>query len=391
MRFIRAALCVALALVVLLSSGCVTSKTQMVINSLLEEMKRNPEDPEVHAKLAQSYLVRYDETKNPGFLYTSANELKEAIRLKPDFHWAHCALGRVYAIQGKEDLAFFEAKEAVRLDPDCPRSRNLLGTLYTDRGYSDGACFDDEMNRLAIAEFKEAVRLDPDNNYPHSLLATLYSRKGLYELAVFEQKEAVRLSPTSENRRLLGRAFAQSGDLDAAIGELQGVLRQDPKLARIDLNLAYMYFVAGKYEESLNKVMDYRKFTRWLPPTDSALFQYMTMKRLGRNAEARKMLSDYAAAYRGKDWEIKLVQHFNGTLDEQQLLAGARQKCDLAVAYYFLGYDSFLKGDRKKAAGYFQKTLDTEVFGFVVYTAARAMLESPEMREAAKKTGGAGK
>ena len=136
-------------------------------------------------------------------------------------------------------MALFEAKEAVRLDTECPASHVTLGTLYAQRVYTDETCYDDEQAELGIKEFKEAIRLNPDEAYLHSRQAIFTWTIGLHELAVFEMREAVRLSDNADTRAGLGHALSRKGEFDAAIEEYKKALLQSPKAVDMHLYLAW--------------------------------------------------------------------------------------------------------------------------------------------------------
>ena len=81
----------------------------------------------------------------------ASRELREAIRLKPDYARAHACLGSILSHQGKQDEAVAELREAIRLAPVDSQSQLHLGYALQSTGKLDEA----------VAAFREATRLAP--------------------------------------------------------------------------------------------------------------------------------------------------------------------------------------------------------------------------------------
>ncbi len=375
MGFFKATACLALVLAFCTLMGCATERTDATLLNLLQASERDPQNPKLHADLVQLYWSRYQTTRNTGFLHTAANELKEVIRLRPDDPWAHSMLGRTYFLIDKRELALFEAKEATRLDPEYSFNHRMLGVLYMVNSYSDETCYDDEMTELGMNEFKQAVRLSPEDSYSHNGLGSLYGAKGSYDLALFEMKEAVRLFNSPNNRKWLGRALYQKGDYEVAILEYNAALAMDLRLAELHVSLAWTYLLLNRAADSLKEIALYRKSNR-RRSTDDVLCEYLSLKQTGQNDKAAKSLSEhYTRDTNRKKWETDLLQYHLGRISEDELINSARHKCDRCDAFFYIGYSHFLQNEKQAAMNYFQKALDTNVYGSWLYTGARAMLE----------------
>ncbi len=354
-----------------------------------EALKQDPEMIRVEYFVPYQYFaafIFYDKGfKEKKYLEMAGNELKEVIRLKPDFHGGHCLLGGVHWLQGKDELALFEAKEAGRLNSECYFHRDLLGRIYTKRAHSEENCYDEEMIHLGIKEFKEAIRLRPDKHYPHSMLGYLYRSKGLYDLSIFELKEALRLGKSAEDHERLGIAFERNGEYDEAIREFYEALVVDSKYRTIHLNLAWTYFLQNRYSDSISEINRYlgpsggrgrMEGTRRLPLAMSVtLCFYFSVRQNGEVSKSVRLLEDYQNTFRGKKWENRLLQYLLGEATEADVTVETRNRCDRAIVFFFMAYDYFSKGNKEKAVEYFQKTLDTKVFGYGVYSGADAMLK----------------
>ena len=92
----------------------------------------------------------------------------------------HFNLGNAYYESGKWKEAIESYKQAIRIDPDFAYAHNNLGLAY------------DELDKYeeAIESFKLAIRIDPDDASAHYNLGTVYSESGMYKKAI-EFKETV--------------------------------------------------------------------------------------------------------------------------------------------------------------------------------------------------------
>jgi tetratricopeptide (TPR) repeat protein len=360
-----------------------SSLDEKIINELkmiqTMAMKEDPNFIEIEHFIPYQYFsafIHYNKaSKEKKYLDLAANELKEVIQLKPDLHGGHSMLGNIYFMQGKDELALFEAKEAVRLNSESNSSHLLLGDIYNKKSYSEKNCYDDEMIELSIREFKEALRLDPDEYYPHSMLGYLYRSKGLYDLSIFESKEALRLSGSPDHHIQLGIAFDRNGEYDEAVKEFNEALRLNPNLVTIHTDLAWEYLLLSRFIDSIAEVKKYLRSSGQKQPVDIILCQYLSMKQTGEISSSMQLLEDYAKNFKDKDWKFNLVQYILGKVSETEVVGSTRHRCDQAIVFFFIGYDYFVKGDKQKAIEYFQKVLDSKAVGFGVYTAARTMLE----------------
>ncbi|MBI3780700.1 MAG: tetratricopeptide repeat protein [candidate division NC10 bacterium] len=89
----------------------------------------------------------------------------------------------------------------------------------------------------AVREFKEAVRLDPGDARAHHSLGVAFARKGSWDLALVEFKEAIRLEPELPQPHYgLGTAYVRKGDRSEAMEQYKWLKDRAPMLARRLLN-----------------------------------------------------------------------------------------------------------------------------------------------------------
>jgi tetratricopeptide (TPR) repeat protein len=118
-----------------------------------------------------------------GLIEKAVLEIKEALRLKPDFINAHISLGNAYMKIGLTDMAILQYMEALRLKPDYGEVYVNLGNAYIKQGLIE----------RAIDEYKKGISLKPGYVPAHVNLASAYGLKGLTEDAILEYKLALKL------------------------------------------------------------------------------------------------------------------------------------------------------------------------------------------------------
>jgi tetratricopeptide (TPR) repeat protein len=95
------------------------------------------------------------------------------------------------------------------------------GWAYADKGLWDEAIF----------EFKEAVRLSPDNAKAHHSFGVALARKGFWDKALVEFKEAIRLEPELPQPHYgLGAAYVRNGNRSGALEQYTWLKDRAPML-----------------------------------------------------------------------------------------------------------------------------------------------------------------
>ncbi len=153
-------------------------KYEEAVRELKEALRLNPDYIEVHNNLG----VTYDRMGMPD---EAVNELKEALELNPNYTEAHSNLGNIYAFQKRNEDAIKEFKEALRINPDYAPAHNNLGNAYSEvRRFED-----------ALWEFQEALRLDPEFPEAYHGMGLAYYAQNSFDRAAQAMMRAVCLSP----------------------------------------------------------------------------------------------------------------------------------------------------------------------------------------------------
>jgi tetratricopeptide (TPR) repeat protein len=189
-------------------------------------LARNPD-----AALAHNNLARLANAVDDGHGRTdeAIQHAEAAIRLKPNFAFAHFNLAFALASRGEADRAIPEYEQALRLEPDFARAHNQLASALASRGRVDEA----------IQHYEAALRLDPDLAEAHNNLALALAGRGRVAEAIRHYEAALRLRPDfAEAHNNLGNALDDSGRTDEAIQQYEEALRLKPGFSEASRNLA---------------------------------------------------------------------------------------------------------------------------------------------------------
>jgi len=185
--------------------------------------KRPPNEAEKHYREA----LRYRDRNKKGFdLGLSLWHFKQAIMLEPNNPVFHCQLGRAYVaapllavtrgvnagfrLSQSAELGIAELKEALRLKPDYPEAYIISGEAYMYLGDKEKAlqAFQavldlPDSRRLHLYAERESQQVEqgiskepqPDEARRHLEQAVIYRDRGKYRLAEKELDKALKLAP----------------------------------------------------------------------------------------------------------------------------------------------------------------------------------------------------
>ena len=168
---------------------------------LLEAVRASPDSPQAHYELGLALFLK-GEGSDPQLLYNVLLEVRETLRLKPDYLEALTLLGRLLICQGKHDEAINSLNQATAVNINFAEAHFVLGQAYLGQG----KCED------ALAKFRECVLLGMNGSSIYAGIGTALSRKGMYSEAIVELRRALSINPADfEARHELGQALIKVG------------------------------------------------------------------------------------------------------------------------------------------------------------------------------------
>ncbi|HCF56797.1 MAG TPA: hypothetical protein DFS52_02215 [Myxococcales bacterium] len=197
-------------------------------------------DTKDHIGLSDTHNSRGIELADRGWLDEAAKEFKKAIALDPDSAHAHDNLATVYAEKRMYREALAEYLTALRLEPDNPTGHYNLACFLATHGLD-----------MAVAEYQEAIELEPDYPDAHLNLGLTYADLGQVEPAMKELQLAISLNPRDAlPRQELAELCMDEGDYRSAIAQLKEVVRLEPDTFEAYLDLGICYAQKGFYAEA---------------------------------------------------------------------------------------------------------------------------------------------
>jgi protein O-mannosyl-transferase len=171
----------------------------------------------------------------------AADQLQEAVRLRPDSPEAHANLGNALDALGRADAARAEYAAALGIDPRFAGGHYDLGLSYLRAGKP----------AEAAGEFREALRYDPRHASARNNLGLALAGEGRLAEAMDEYRQALALNPEMPEAHLnLGNAFFRLGRTEDAVGEYREALRLDPGYSGAHHNLGLALSRLGHQSEA---------------------------------------------------------------------------------------------------------------------------------------------
>jgi tetratricopeptide (TPR) repeat protein len=206
---------------------------QKAVAFFLEAAKRNPNDPAFQANVARSFAAL-------GQAAFAEQALRNAVRLKPDYHVARVALAQQLLLQRRVDESLAEFEHVLAMQPAHPLA--LAGRADIRRGRNDVAG--------ALDDYRKAHEAAPEIasitvNFVRSLAVTGAGDEGRRILA-----KAIERAPADADLRRLETTFAARQDDDGFIESCRAWLAADPANREARARLASALELRGEFAEA---------------------------------------------------------------------------------------------------------------------------------------------
>lgn len=139
------------------------------------------EEPETHNDRGVAYHL-------DGQIDLAIAEYDKALRVNPDFTYAHCNLGIAYYALGYIDRAVQEFIATIKVDPELAEVHYNLGVAYKSKGEFDAA----------MRELLWALHADPDDADCHFNLGEVYETIGRIDEAIEHYRTYIQLAPIKD-------------------------------------------------------------------------------------------------------------------------------------------------------------------------------------------------
>lgn len=173
-------------------------------------------------------------------LDNAKDHFRRAIAAKPDFVEARINLALLLQRIGDSTGALAQLNAAKRVQPDEPKIHNALGIIHTNLGFSQD-----------FEHFRRALALKPDYTEARINLAKALHRVSRHAEAVELLEEVSRQRPgDADVRMLLGAAYTEMNELDAAARHYDAAARAAPSSPKPLVALGHLYLRFGRFDEA---------------------------------------------------------------------------------------------------------------------------------------------
>jgi tetratricopeptide (TPR) repeat protein len=145
-------------------------------------------------------------------------DFNKAVTLSPNFADAYNNLGSVCELNGRNDLALDYYNKAVAIDPHLEKGYNNRGVIYLIK----------KQNDLALADFNKALAINPNMTDALNNRGSLYRTEKKYDLALEDFNKALSVSPTENAYINRGITYGFKGRNDLALDDLDRALALNP-------------------------------------------------------------------------------------------------------------------------------------------------------------------
>ncbi|GKX34393.1 MAG: adenylate class-3/4/guanylyl cyclase [Rhizobiaceae bacterium MnEN-MB40S] len=206
-----------------------------------------------HALRALALILRF----NPDDNREARREAEAAVKIDPDFAWAHAILAFTWVCEGWSHWdddpvdalrkGHEWARKAIALNRD-----EFMG--HAAFGLTELVLY--QRHESAISALRQAVALNPNNADFHALLATALNFSGDPEEGLAAIKRALRLNPRCPDWywQMLGRSHFMLGQYDTAITHLEALSLSAPGMVSGRAILAACLAALERYEDAQSEV-----------------------------------------------------------------------------------------------------------------------------------------
>lgn len=317
-------------------------RKEEAVKELREAIRLDPDFTDAHLILGLEFIQR-------GNMQEAEKELREAIRIEPDNSQAHFYLSISLYMQGYVEESEKELRETIRVDPHYVDAHYELGLLLKQHGRLEEA----------EKELREAIRLNPTHDDARSELATLLFKPESLEQAETEFRAAIDSDPNNAEAHYNYGVFLSDQERIGEAGkEYRIAIRLNPDHSSAHYNLGVLLFYEGRFQEAED---EWREAIR--SDTDSAPTHYSLAVLLYEQERFEEAEVEYLEAIRCNPDLVHVHSDYGALLGllgrteeaEKEFREAIRCKSDYAEAHYNLGVLYYLQGHMEEAEQSFRQ------------------------------------
>jgi protein O-mannosyl-transferase len=207
-----------------------------------------------------------------------------ALAADPFFVDARSALGSLFELENKPELAINEYQNALKYKQQDEFSRVHLAGVFRKLGRNDEA----------LREYQKAVRYNPDSVEANYEAGALLLDTGKLDQAGAYLETALRLSPKHQDALLcLSDLRSQQGRFTEALAPLKTLVQLHPGVFELRLNLGGLLWKAGQLPDAIK---EYREVSRMNPTQPAA--HYDLGAALMASGDSREAMREFGEALR---------------------------------------------------------------------------------------------
>jgi serine/threonine-protein kinase len=270
----------------------VVSKLQPLISGGPSEIRTAPQpaDPQAFKHYLQGRF--YWKKRDKEGIQRAIDAFNRAKDIDPNYAQAYAGLADAYIVRSTVTynpmpareasvIAKYNAEQAIRIDDELGESHAALGVVQHRYEWNWAA---------AEKQYRRALELNPDYAQTYYWYSNLLAITGKTEEAFVHSLKAQELDPFSPLADVnVGRVLYYARQYDKSHEQLTSALKKDPGNSSAEYVIGLIHLQKGKYSEAL-KIFEklYGSDKKQL----AAAVLGFTYGKLGRKAEARKILDD---------------------------------------------------------------------------------------------------
>ena len=230
------------------------------------------------------------------------------------------ALGAAYGENGESDKAIETLRSVIKSHPDLAEAHFNLAVVYARKGTVGYA--------TAIAEYQKTLQLNPRDDDARFSLAKVLTNLGKFNQAIPYLRGYIQHRPQdAQGYRLLGSAYADSGQLAQASEVLERAEKLDPRNYDVRYDLGMVLAKLGRTDRAIEQ---FEAAKRIDPDRAEAHYQLaMVLRKQGETARAKEEMDAFQKLKAGEDEEVNA-----GTLNNEGNRLMAEGKAQKAAKAY---------------------------------------------------------